>query len=66
MLSTLQRILRAEQQDETLCVFCHDRVRTRLFHPCMHVCTCEECTDRISKCPLCKTSIVDMRKVHLS
>ena len=42
------RRARAEQVDRsgTRCVVCLDNVREVLFHPCGHVCVCQDCADR--------------------
>ena len=50
---------------ERTCSICLQyRARIRLT-PCQHVATCEVCGDRISKCPICQSVIVDKHKMKL-
>lgn len=52
--------------DDTVCIFCCTRARSRLFHPCMHVCACDECALKLDSCPVCKKEIHARWKVYLS
>lgn len=55
-----------DEPDDTLyCIVCCDRPRTRLFQPCMHVCTCDECATRVTACPLCKVDVQARWRVFL-
>lgn len=48
------------------CILCCDRPRTRLFHPCMHICACDVCAQRVSRCPLCQRDVAARWRVYLS
>ena len=51
---------------ECVCVICLTKERSRLLHPCMHFCVCEECAVRIEDCPLCKTPVCARWRVYMS
>jgi hypothetical protein len=40
--------------DRRLCVVCMDEARTHMFNDCRHVCVCETCSLRLSRCPMCQ------------
>ena len=48
------------------CVICLTEERSRLFHPCMHLCACDACAARVTQCPLCKTPVCARWKVYMS
>lgn len=55
--------LELEQQE---CVVCMEYKKTHIVLPCMHLCLCQNCgAERtISFCPLCRSAVQDIRKVH--
>ena len=44
-------------KDEKLCIICFNNERKSVFLPCGHLTCCSECTEKISKCPICRTII---------
>jgi hypothetical protein len=38
------------------CVVCLSRPRNQTFAQCRHYCVCEQCVQRLDKCPVCRTS----------
>ncbi|XP_077972429.1 receptor-type tyrosine-protein phosphatase eta-like [Styela clava] len=57
--------VRTEGHASVGCVVCRDRSKDMYFAPCGHVCCCEECSNSISDCPLCKRRIGEKRKAYL-
>ena len=46
------------------CQICMDSKMNTAFCPCGHVCCCEECAQQLCYCPLCKTFITFVQRVH--
>ena len=40
-----------------LCTICFDRVRNVIFWPCLHFGLCEECSEKVERCPFCRENI---------
>lgn len=53
-------------ESETLCIVCATHSKSRVFEPCMHVCACDACADRLDRCPLCQRPIFAKRRVYLN
>lgn len=47
------------------CIICMDRRRDALL-PCRHLCTCTECTEQISACPLCRDEFSTFTSVFMT
>lgn len=47
------------------CAVCMTTRRTILFKPCRHCCTCEECAERLWRCPVCNAHIDEWDHVYL-
>ena len=68
----IQKCLDQEQKDliENLqCCVCQDQKKTILLLPCRHLCICQTCSDatgtsKLSKCPVCRSTIVEKLKVY--
>ena len=45
------------------CSICISDDRTVLFLPCRHLVTCKKCSERVSRCPICRTCI--SQKMHV-
>ncbi|KAL8044567.1 hypothetical protein ABFX02_08G053800 [Erythranthe guttata] len=57
--------------DGTICAICYDEQRSCFFVPCGHCITCYTCANRIiseeiKTCPICRTSIIKIMKLHIS
>jgi ankyrin repeat protein len=49
---------RVDDAEETMCVVCMDAPKNRVVLPCMHMCVCEACAQRLSDhCPVCRGPI---------
>ncbi len=48
--------------DAGICVICLDQESTKIFTPCGHKCTCDDCTSTVyqykKQCPLCRRDII--------
>ncbi|XP_057768899.1 E3 ubiquitin-protein ligase APD2 isoform X2 [Salvia miltiorrhiza] len=56
--------------DGKICVICYDDETSCLFIPCGHSITCYTCAKRliseeIKSCPICRTEIDKVRKLHI-
>jgi hypothetical protein len=51
-------LLKWTKKDRT-CVVCLEREREVVLHPCRHYCLCIECSNSLSKCPICRRRIED-------
>ena len=56
------------QAEEALCVVCMDAPKNHFIRPCMHMCTCEACTQQLQEqgaqsCPVCRGPIEGMERV---
>ena len=47
------------------CCICYAKDRTHAVDPCFHLCVCESCAARITKCPIGREEIVQMRRIFL-
>ena len=59
--------LKAENEqleEETLCKVCLDKSRSRTFLPCRHFVACEDCTNKIRNCPICRRKIIALVKTY--
>lgn len=52
-----------DDEDRACCV-CSDAPREVLLLPCRHLIMCRNCCECLSKCPVCRTSILIFIKVH--
>lgn len=48
------------------CSICLTSSKDVLFQPCMHICCCSICAEKVSHCPVCRQSIQQKSKVFLS
>ena len=39
------------------CVICLERRRRYVLMPCFHLCSCDQCTKRLNRCPLCRAIV---------
>jgi hypothetical protein len=44
-------------EEAHVCVVCQDAPKSVLLLPCKHICTCDECSEAISDCPICRADI---------
>ncbi|XP_046356530.1 E3 ubiquitin-protein ligase MYLIP-like [Haliotis rufescens] len=55
----------ASIEDSLRCVVCMDRQISTTFCPCGHVICCSECTQHITECPVCRTSIDKVQRIFI-
>jgi len=48
------------------CVCCWSTTRDVVFRPCKHVVVCRTCSERLTECPVCRTSISEREIVYCS
>ena len=56
------------EAEEALCVVCMDAPKNHFIRPCMHMCTCEACTQQLQEqgaqsCPVCRGPIEGIERV---
>lgn len=44
------------------CVVCMCNMRAVLLMPCLHLCVCEQCSEEIRVCPLCRQQVITCLK----
>ena len=56
-------------EEEALCVVCMDAPKQHVMMPCMHMCVCEACAQRLLEvqtqppCPVCRTPVEQTSRV---
>ena len=64
---TIQSITNITELPQTLgdkaCCICRDREKTHAPYPCFHMCVCQECSELISTCPLCRSPIGSVHRI---
>jgi hypothetical protein len=54
-------------EEETMCVVCMDAPKDRIVLPCMHLCACGPCAQRLmelaTSCPVCRGPVERMAQV---
>ena len=56
------------EAEGSLCVVCMDAPKNHFIRPCMHMCTCEACTQQLQEqgarsCPVCRGPIEGIERV---
>lgn len=51
--------------DDWTCQICMDSEINTAFSPCGHVCSCEDCACHLPYCPICKTFITFVQRMHI-
>ena len=46
------------------CIMCLSQGRKVLFWPCNHLCSCETCLTKLTKCPICRMEIEYYYKIN--
>ncbi|KAM9833564.1 E3 ubiquitin-protein ligase XIAP [Syngnathus typhle] len=60
-LETIRKLQREKQ-----CKVCMDRDTCVVFIPCGHLATCEECSQTLTKCPICCGAITQKVKTYIA
>lgn len=47
-----------------LCKICKENRSNVVMIPCGHICTCDKCASKLSKCPSCRTRISQIIKAY--
>ena len=45
--------------DSQECIICMDNLKQIVFGPCGHFYTCDRCSNKVSMCPICRSSITN-------
>ena len=48
-----------------ICIVCIENEICMIFRPCNHLCVCENCSEKINICPMCRQLITSKIKVKL-
>jgi len=56
-LSQALRNVHGELESRTKCCVCREAERQVLLRPCQHFALCSDCAGRLSKCPLCRSTV---------
>ncbi len=49
---------------ERLCVICLENRSNMVFQACGHMCTCNQCSSNLNRCPICRTRTRAIRVYH--
>lgn len=63
--STHQTGKPALQHKNPACSVCLIRDVNVLFHPCSHVATCQQCSERVTTCPTCRSDIIERLRAYV-
>lgn len=55
----LSKIKIHTDEEITDCVICMENVKEIIFSPCGHFYSCINCSSKVTKCPMCRTVIVN-------
>lgn len=50
----------------TKCVACLVEDKDTILMPCRHLCMCSTCAGRVSRCPICRTSVASRQRSFIS
>lgn len=64
-VSVLHEIDTKTNIENEQCSICLINKRCILLKPCKHTGTCQECTSKIKKCPICRTIITSKEHIYL-
>lgn len=53
-------------EEQSLCCVCFERDRSVLLRPCSHLALCENCSKKVSNCPICRSRITTKINVKVS
>ncbi|EFA75289.1 RING Zn finger-containing protein [Heterostelium album PN500] len=56
--------LQKEKEESQICLVCADRSINTILLPCKHRCLCDQCSNNLSSCPLCRSVISDKIKYY--
>jgi len=66
---TLQKfsaMLDTPTKNEKLCKIWFERDYDTIFLPCGHIVACEQCATGMTKCPICKTILPEVKRVFFA
>mmetsp|Transcript_33599 Transcript_33599/g.42891 ORF Transcript_33599/g.42891 Transcript_33599/m.42891 type:complete len:330 (-) Transcript_33599:86-1075(-) len=55
---SMERKKKKYEDDNNACIICMDAPKSTLLMPCRHICVCDECSDSVNQCPMCRDDIV--------
>jgi len=60
----------SDSSNALLCVVCLEAPRSHIYEPCKHLCTCEKCSQFLTKekkpCPICRKPIKGITKIFIA
>jgi len=54
-----------DDKPDMKCCVCLDKNKNIIFNDCGHVCVCETCSAKVSKCPICRKVIITKKKAFI-
>nr|XP_026695219.1 zinc finger protein isoform X1 [Ciona intestinalis]XP_026695220.1 zinc finger protein isoform X1 [Ciona intestinalis] len=63
-MSMQDRLL--ELQNERKCKICVDKLSDIVFVPCGHLCVCQACKSKVTRCPICKSKVEKSIRTYMS
>lgn len=64
--TTLKKYDASDDMDKTKCIICTVNERNVVINNCRHSSTCKTCTQSLTNCPICRTSIISTEYVYIS
>jgi hypothetical protein len=58
-----ENIIEKNINESELCIICYERRYNMLFTKCRHMCVCERCCKKITRCPKCRGDITNKEKL---
>eukprot|EP01118_Nematostelium_gracile_P008530 TRINITY_DN2829_c0_g1_i1.p1 TRINITY_DN2829_c0_g1~~TRINITY_DN2829_c0_g1_i1.p1 ORF type:complete len:328 (+),score=82.14 TRINITY_DN2829_c0_g1_i1:74-1057(+) len=66
MVGGAMKAEKEEEEDKQACDVCMEEKKCMVFIPCGHVCCCENCSQDVKDCPICRQKIAQKFKVFVS
>ena len=54
---------KTQERNDNTCAVCLDNAINVVLIPCGHMCSCSQCSNKLSNCPICRSAIV--QRVHV-
>jgi len=59
----LKEMIKGSHSSESCCKICLDKESNIVFRPCNHLCCCKECSVQVTKCPICRKSVLQKEAI---
>lgn len=58
-------MITSEKYGDDNCIVCNTRPKTILLKDCNHICVCQDCSQKIEKCPVCRQNVDKTEKIFI-